>query len=512
MSVPEVPAPDELVISVEAPEPVRDDLGLEFTIESDVDVAHPLVTIGDSLTHGFQNLAVRNTDRSWPALLAEAMGVTPFRYPVYPGPDGCAGLPLNMEELLRHADTITKGRPLPAHALRLIVALYTQARGVQRYWGFGPGRLPVEQAEFNHNLAIYGWDVRDALSKNVGWCQEQLAERPARRSWNPRRLLVQNDGPIAALRALAGPGDPGTTQLTAARQLGAEGVGTLVVALGANNALSSVLRLRLVWSGDNFADLNGKKAYTVWRPAHFQQEYDQLVTEIEKVGARHVVLVTVPHVTVAPLARGVGDKPEGSRYFARYTYAWISDDQFDTADPCLTGTQCRQIDSAIDMYNQVIIEHVRAHRQAGDDWRVFDLCALLDRLAYRRYLDDPTTRPSWWNRYGPYPLPQALRELHPRPDTRFFLSDARGRTQGGLIALDGVHPTSIGYGIMASEMLAILARANVPGAVGATIDFADLLRRDTLVSNPPASLGGDFRTLGWLQHRLQLFAALTELW
>jgi hypothetical protein len=65
---------------------------------------------------------------------------------------------------------------------------------------------------------------------------------------------------------------------------------------------------------------------------------------------------------------------------------------------------------------------------------------------------------------------------------------------------------------MASEMLAILARANVPGAVGATIDFADLLRRDTLVSNPPASLGGDFRTLGWLQHRLQLFAALTELW
>ena len=35
---------------------------------------------------------------------------------------------------------------------------------------------------------------------------------------------------------------------------------------------------------------------------------------------------------------------------------------------------------------------------------------------------------------------------------RYFSSDHLGRYAGGLVALDGVHPTTIGYGLVAHEI------------------------------------------------------------
>ena len=68
-------------------------------------------------------------------------------------------------------------------------------------------------------------------------------------------------------------------------------------------------------------------------------------------------------------------------------------------------------------------------------------------------------------------------------DTRFFRSNENGRRQGGLFGLDGIHPTSSGYGIIAQEVIDVLAAAGVPAA---PIDFAALLAADTLNSDPPA--------------------------
>jgi hypothetical protein len=116
------------------------------------------------------------------------------------------------------------------------------------------------------------------------------------------------------------------------------------------------------------------------------------------------------------------------------------------------------------------------------------MCGLLDRLAHRRYIDSPDSRPSWWD-VKAYDLPAALRMLTPRPDTRFFQSDASGRTQGGLVALDGIHPTTIGYGILAQEALAVMAHADA--TLPKQVDFARLVSADTLISDPPRSLMGD---------------------
>ena len=77
--------PDDVDITLSAREPVSDP-----TLDIPVDVAprgsppHRLVTIGDSLFHGFQSGAVFNTGLSVPAILAYELGwLDQFRFPVY---------------------------------------------------------------------------------------------------------------------------------------------------------------------------------------------------------------------------------------------------------------------------------------------------------------------------------------------------------------------------------------------------------------------------------------------
>jgi hypothetical protein len=204
----------------------------------------------------------------------------------------------------------------------------------------------------------------------------------------------------------------------------------------------------------------------------------------------------------------------GSRYFEYYTRPHINPAEFDPRDDKhITAAQARAVDSAIDMYNDAIVERVRAARRAGRDWYVLELAGMLDRLAARRYLEDAEARPAWWT---PYPLPQLLAELTPPLTSHFFSSGPGGRIQGGLFALDGVHPTTVGYGLLAQEVVHVMHRAGVefrwgngaprPGPV--EVDFPRLLKQDSLLSKPPASLANLLHFLGWLDAR---FDTLTDM-
>ena len=82
--------------------------------------------------------------------------------------------------------------------------------------------------------------------------------------------------------------------------------------LGSNNALQAVTKLKVAWSGDGYADVDKKGAYTVWRPEHFAAEWALLVAELRRIRARHVIVGTVPSVTIAPIARGRAGKSRGS--------------------------------------------------------------------------------------------------------------------------------------------------------------------------------------------------------
>jgi hypothetical protein len=105
------------------------------------------------------------------------------------------------------------------------------------------------------------------------------------------------------------------------------------------------------------------------------------------------------------------------------------------------------------------------------------MCGVLDGLAQRRYIDDDQAAQA--NGWQPYPLPPELAGLN----TRFYRSDRTGRLDGGLFGLDAVHPTTSGYAVLAGAVLDVLHTAGVPAQ---QIDYTDLLRRDTLNSDPPA--------------------------
>ncbi len=147
-----------------------------------------------------------------------------------------------------------------------------------------------------------------------------------------------------------------------------------------------------------------------------------------------------------------------------------------------------------------------AARHDGLDWLVLELAGTLDRLATRRFISSPWARPAWWT---PYELPAALAALDPVPNTRFLRAGPQGRTDGGIFSLDGVHPTTSGYGLVAQEVIRVMEQAGVtfrgrdgtPRTGPIDVDFDRLLRADTLMSDPPAIVSPTLSLLGWLDQQ-----------
>ncbi|WNZ24311.1 hypothetical protein HJG54_16565 [Leptolyngbya sp. NK1-12] len=522
--------PPDVIIRAEARRPVTDPtLGIPVQVDRSGRPRHRLVTIGDSLTQGFQSGAIFNTHLSYPALIAQELGNTTFRFPSYGGPGD--GLPLNLERLVRElekrfGDTLDWWEFAPG-----LIVVREFLDQVEDYWERGEGAvLPDPQQPMNHNLAVYGWDLRNTLSRNADLCLDVIEANPPQDDF--LNQIVENANERAALRVLHSARDArdrALSPLRAAAALGAEGtletgngdgIETLIVMIGSNNALGSILTFNVAWSDVGYDDMARNDRYTVWRPIHFQAEWEKIVAELKQIRARHIIVATVPHVTIAPLARGVGGKIEpGSRYFPYYTYPWLDNNSFDPRRNLnITGQEARAIDSAIDQYNDMITASVQQARQEGRDWYLFDLAGLLDRVAYRRYFQDPAARPSWWEEVGgAYVLPPALMALSPPPDSRFFESDRNGRRQGGIFSLDGIHPTTIAYGVMAQELIKVMQLAGVkfyqPDGTAerqgqVEINFQRLIEQDTLISNPPKALSSGLSLIGWLDKNFNIFGRL----
>jgi hypothetical protein len=513
------------------PRPPVDDPTLGVAVEVDLSgrPANRLVTIGDSLTQGFMSAAIFRTDLSWPAVVAYELGLRAgdgFRYPTYEPPGGPGGLPLDLERFVRGLESRVGDRLDWYEAVRALRFVRSYMDRVEDWWERGPGDevRPVDAPY--HNLGVYGADLLDVLLLDADRIAARL-EKPS--SDDPFVQIVDRDNDRAwrvVLESCRARDGTARTVLEAARAMGDEGtidggagpgIETLVVMLGANHALGTVVDLDVRWTPDDYLDqppearLASKGPFNVWRPAHFAEEWGLLIDELDSINARHVVVATVPQVTIAPIARGARGKiSRYSRYFRYYVRPWIADEDFDPGrDEHLTADEARMIDSAIDEYNATIIESVRTARQRGRDWYLFDLGGLLDRLATRRYIEEPAAQPTWWT---PYPLPSELTALAPVPNTRFFRSGPTGRTDGGLISLDGVHPTTIGYGVIAREITRLLRdHARVPfftqdgqprPAGTVDVDFARVLASDTLIGRPPRSLTSTLGLIGWLDETI----------
>jgi hypothetical protein len=493
--------PEDVIIEWEARRPETDPtLGVPVT-PRDRETKHRLVTVGDSITQGFQSLAISKTNLSWPAIVARELGLTDseFRFPTY---EGYGGLPFNLELCIRGLQK-RFGRLDLANDPFAAAWLLHFALEIKHWWTHEADRSWVPTGP-NHNLAVYSYDVQTPYTRTLAQIESAIAQKPSGWLHPP---ITPHDVDRSARRVLAMAHDDWTL-LEAARALGDDGgIETLVVALGANNVLDVVIGLKYEWATSDSDRIHGH----VWSPTFFADDWKGLIAKVRAVNAKHVIVATVPHVTVVPLAAAVGQRlrPD-SRYFKFYTHYWLRDRFDPDRDPYLTGDQARAIDGAIDQYNETIIETVRLARQEDLDWYVFEMAGLLDRLAWRRYLSNPLSLPTWWNSVGgAYPLPAPLKSLDPQPDTQFFTANGSGRTTGGLIALDGVHPTTVGYGIVAQEVIRVMETAGVPFPKSPCgIDFGALLGEDELTSNPPVTLSGDLHIVGWLNEHLDIITAL----
>jgi len=78
-----------------------------------------------------------------------------------------------------------------------------------------------------------------------------------------------------------------------------------------------------------------------------------------------------------------------------------------------------------------------------------------------------------------------------------------GFRHGGLFGIDNMHPTQVGYALLANEMAQIIAETE--GATVNPIDIQDAYEADTLVTDPPRSLD----SLGFILSFLGAFVGIT---
>jgi hypothetical protein len=466
-----------------------------------------LVTIGDSLTQGFQHGAIRRSDWSFPAMMARALRIEPFRRPDFSG-DGVGGPLLDLELLLRRLSDDC-GKELDAwEAPRAIATVVASMGQVEDYWERGPGAGPSHSGPLHHDLASWGFDALDSTTLTDRVCRDNVP--PARDNW--LRQLPEHGMYRTARRVLNPAQDPAQqllTQLGAAAQIGQqEGIENLLVWLGGNNALGTCVTLEVRPSEPaDLARLAHERNCTLWRAQDFEVAYAKLIDAVQQVKTERVFLATVPHLTIPPVTRGVSpharakNLPEREgNYYEYYTRFWTWDDHFSTVfSEKLTRDQAREIDATIDAYNACIRKHATAR-----GYHVIDSCALLDELAFRRNDGKP-----------PYQFPPKLVEaLQQNPltshrvrpdgtvllDTRYMRipaepphpgagsADWQAAYRGGIFSLDGIHPTTTGYGLIAHEVLAAFQRAGVPGADPALLDWPSIVEHDTLLCTPPALL------------------------
>jgi hypothetical protein len=481
------------------------DSGQEATFAGD---RMKLFTIGDSISQGFMSGAAAHTELAYSTLIARCMGLgEEYDYPTWAE----GGLPINMEFILR---SLEEKYGEDVNALEWVFALrtiYQIMEAAEDYYERGKGSADEpytddDDAEVRsfHNVAFQGCDVADSWALTPAVCKQMISEAPHGGD------LLPFSGPNAAyyrtaLKVL----NPslrdeyeGFSQVGwLAEHTSNEGVENLILWLGANNALGTVITLQINQTLNDPHNRphevphaeRAKINWNLWHPADFAADYRDLLEKVDEAMLRNgdetdwkVFVGNVPLVTIAPLAKGVGPATEIVRegkksvYFKYYTYFPFEEDDAREEDIFyLTLAEALHIDDCIRAYNRTISclleeknrEHERRNHP-GKRYHLVDTCGILESLAFKRNAGQVD-----------YDFPDYFDFAYPRVDTKYYHADRYGRLrQGGLFSLDGVHPTAIGQGIVAHEFRKVMKEAGVD--VGKDLHWPDIFASDALYTKP----------------------------
>jgi len=499
-----------------------------------------LFTIGDSISQGFMSLAAARTDNAFSTLLAKKLGLGVNNSDEYRFADWNEdGIPLSIEVIMRE---LQRRYGSNIGGLEWFTVGQTINRIVDRAEDFyerGDGRAdaPYDAAgtRFFNNVAVWGFEVADSFQVSANTCTQaiMLSQKEKPTGDNVFSIGADNAMYRTALKILNPSLDPAFDKFTQLswlklhatgtgedgkpvkdrdnKKVGGTGVENLILWLGANNALGTVINLKINQT-PNKAEMRPhslehlirtKAKWNLWHPADFAADYRVMIDKVDAIMKNNlepnwkVFIGTVPLVTIAPLAKGVGETSEvpimkivdgkevetGGVYYKRYTYFPFEEDFAIATGRHLTMQDALHIDTCIREYNRVIVREVERLNAAHGTERYFivDICRTLEDLAYKRNNGNP-----------PYKMPEELQFYYPPVNTKYYHADAEGRLkQGGLVSLDGVHPTPIGHGIIAYEFLKIMERAGVRDAAGNAVDphldwlgAQGIVQSDLLYSQP----------------------------
>lgn len=447
--------------------------------------------MGDSMAQGFKNGGIYRTDLSFPAILARSMGKsTKFDAPSFTAQ---AGIPINMEVLIRGLEQDLGSEITLWNSVQAGRYVYQTLRRIKSYWEGQMKDLRVDRKLPFHNQAVWGFSISDCWLINERFCREYLKENKV--SYSVFSVLPDH-AMYTTGRMVLNPGYheklSGNTMLDNVEAIHNDGgLENLIVCIGHNNIVGAVTKLKIDYSTES--DLNApypERTCTVFRPEHFKTELRTLYEKVAKIGVGRVFVPTIPYVTIPPAIRGVnpdGASP-GDGYFDYYARFWIWDEDFNPEKhPHLTRADAILLDQTVDRYNGIIKE------LAGEfDFTVVPVHHHVHAAARRRHLYDGT---------APFP-PSFIEALKRNPKTSFMvgkdgepristdylrLDDETGKIdRGGIFSLDGLHPTTIGYGLIANIYRMSMEKHGVK--FERPIDWDFIIENDTLVTDPPLLL------------------------
>jgi hypothetical protein len=270
------------------------------------------------------------------------------------------------------------------------------------------------------------------------------------------------------------------------------GIENLIVSAGPNNIIGAISDLKIIFSqDDDLQHLPSKRNYTVYRPEHFEKEYRTMAEKISKIGAQNVITHTIPYVTIPPATRGVNDDKSRDNhvgYFDYYTRFWIWDADFNPdIHPHLTKDQAISLDQHVDEYNAIIWQVAREY-----GWIVVPLNKYVSSMARRRLggkkeISYPADFCKAMKRHS---MTAHLVENgnSPKLSSDYLrIDEESGKVnRGGIFSLDGLHPTTIGYGLIAGLYKKTMENNGI--TFDKPMDWDHIISNDTLVTHPPLLL------------------------
>ncbi len=403
-----------------------------------------LMAIGDSLFNGVRSLSINATLAQWsaPSQLAKALGVG-FDVPDYPAPvlmdmeTWVHGFPFNLSHLSTSLlQNLQLWQGAPKSALPRFDNIAIASSTYSDMWLNTPA---VAEASITRIMA----DIQQGRSTVFDKLGDLFF------AFNTRFLLNPQNDPV--LR------DKSSLDLVTDRQ-----PKRLVVSIGANNGLWNMAFNAQACPGLGQVDgLFGPKDMAAL--AEFVDRLTKLPPGVERIYVNALPPASCTGVMMPFPPAEIANKPGKGKYFAKY------ENRFGFNYATLTGAQVAQNDAVVKAVNEQVATLAKA------DPRI-QLVPTDAAIAALNWKTDPT---SGWIDGG-----EGRVISNEMLDDYWFGEEERW--SGGIMGLDGMHPTIVGYNQMAKCIMETVVQTE--GAVvvkGQLPTVAQALAADTLISRFP---------------------------